>query len=118
MAKQKQNKQQNIAVHQAHYSGPIPPAQELANYENIVPGAAERILQMAEKSQLHQSEMEKACITAKDGEVKRGQRFAFMVTLGAFIVSGIAMFLGYPYAASAIAVATITGLAVAFVKGR
>ena len=38
-----------IAV-QTVYQGPIPPASELEKYDNILPGAADRILKMAEKN--------------------------------------------------------------------
>lgn len=36
---------------QSVYCGPIPPASELKKYEDIVPGAAERLLKMAEREQ-------------------------------------------------------------------
>ncbi|MDR0368014.1 MAG: DUF2335 domain-containing protein [Bacteroidales bacterium] len=44
---QQENKRQIVAASQ-HYSGPIPDPESLAKYEQIMPGAAERILRMAE----------------------------------------------------------------------
>ncbi len=41
----------------AEYQGPIPPPQMLARYEEIVPGAGERILAMAEKEQQNRHSM-------------------------------------------------------------
>ncbi len=34
-----------------HYSGPIPPAEEFARYEEIYPGSADRLFSMAEREQ-------------------------------------------------------------------
>jgi|SaaInl7_200m_RNA_FD_contig_31_627498_length_928_multi_7_in_0_out_0_1 uncharacterized membrane protein len=42
-----------------HYSGPIPNADELKNYEKIKKGLADRIVTMAEKRQDHAQTMEK-----------------------------------------------------------
>ena len=33
------------------YSGPIPPAEEFAHYEEVLPGSADRLLSMAEREQ-------------------------------------------------------------------
>ncbi|MYE26711.1 MAG: DUF2335 domain-containing protein [Chloroflexi bacterium] len=33
------------------YSGPIPPAEEIARYEEVLPGSADRLLSMAEREQ-------------------------------------------------------------------
>lgn len=40
-----------VLTKSAHYEGPIPPASELTNYDNVIPGLAERIVLMAEKEQ-------------------------------------------------------------------
>ena len=57
------------------YSGPIPPPEILHRFDQIIPGAAERILVMAEENGRHQREIEKAALTLAADEVKRGQRF-------------------------------------------
>ena len=41
------------AVEFAHYSGPIPPPRLLQDYENIVPGLADRIMTLTEKQSSH-----------------------------------------------------------------
>ncbi len=46
--------QRAAIVHaQMEFSGPLPPPQVLGQYDEILPGAAERILRMAEKQQDH-----------------------------------------------------------------
>lgn len=42
-----------------HFSGPIPHPKHVEGYEKIEPGAANRIISMAEKQQDHHIEMEK-----------------------------------------------------------
>ena len=107
----------SVAIHQ-EYSGPIPPASELAKYNNIVPNAAERILVMAEKNQQHSMDIDHKVIYAKRAEVRLGQVFAFLITIFAFGASIAAVVMGQPTVASVIGGATVVSLAVAFIKGR
>lgn len=44
---------------QASWDGPLPPPEILQHYDTIVPGAANRILEMAENWQRHQEQYEK-----------------------------------------------------------
>ncbi len=43
----------------SEFSGPLPHPEILAKYENVFPGAAERIFQMAENQANHRRSMEK-----------------------------------------------------------
>lgn len=46
--------QRAAVIHaQMEFSGPLPPPQILGQYDEVLPGAAERILRMAEKQQDH-----------------------------------------------------------------
>ena len=40
------------------YSGPLPKAEDLAKYEALLPGAADRIFVMAEKQLSHRHDLE------------------------------------------------------------
>ena len=71
------------------YSGPIPPASELAKYETILPGAANRILTMAEKQSQHRQKMENTMLNANIKAEKNGQIFGFII----FSIAVIAGFL-------------------------
>ncbi len=48
-----QGNKREITVSQevSSYSGPIPPAKEIARYEDVQPGAADRLIAMAEREQ-------------------------------------------------------------------
>jgi uncharacterized membrane protein len=64
---------------QQMFAGPMPPPAILQGYEEIVPGAAERILAIAESDTKHQHAIEFAALAAAEGEVKRGQWFGFLI---------------------------------------
>lgn len=73
------------------YSGPIPPAEDLAKYGEIVSDAPERILRMAEKQAEHRQWLEKRVITSDSRRANAGVACAFVITMtvilsGAYIV--------------------------------
>ena len=47
----------------AAYSGPLPPAEQIRAYEEVLPGSADRILGMAERQQAHRLELEKMTVS-------------------------------------------------------
>jgi uncharacterized membrane protein len=57
-----QNKPTQTQLIQQTFSGPIPPPTLLAEYNKVVPNAAERILAMAEKQSEHRQFLEKKVI--------------------------------------------------------
>ena len=65
----------------AEWSGPLPPPQLLAQYDEIVPGAAERILVMAETQSLHRQSLEAKVIASGITNSKYGLIFGFILGL-------------------------------------
>lgn len=102
----------------ATFSGPIPPPSVLDGYENICPGAAERIIAMAEREAEHSHLMDKEAMQNKSDEVKRGQTFALVVTLAAFAAACVCAYVGAEKAAVTIGGTTVVGLVTAFIVGR
>lgn len=85
------------------YSGPIPTAQQLREYEKTLPGAANRILTMAEQEINHRHTIEsnesKSDIDSSNKEYnerKRGQFFCAYVISLFVIVGGIIIWSGKP----------------------
>jgi uncharacterized membrane protein len=94
------------------YTGPIPEARDLAEYEQINPGLANRIIKMAENEQGHRHVIEDRRNLAEVRLTTRGQVFGFIISLltiscGAILtyydksmvglvslVSGVAMLIG------------------------
>lgn len=72
------------------FVGPLPHPDLLAGYEDACPGAAERILVMAEKQGDHRRKLEEKIVDGRIIALKRGQVLAFTLAL---FVSGIGGYL-------------------------
>ena len=99
MSKKNKNRQQNHLVQQGvqnvtHFAGPIPPPTILAEYDRIFPGAAERIVKMAENQSAHRIELEKAVIHSNNRKSQLGQVFAFVIAIAAIIAGSIVAMIG------------------------
>lgn len=99
-------------------SGPLPTPEILARYDAIVPGAAERILQMAEGEAAHMRRMDELAVKGQFGDQRVGQIFGLLVVFGAFVLAAYVASLGHPVTAATIAGAPLVGLASAFILGR
>lgn len=105
-------------IEEQQYLGPIPPPEILNGFEQIVPGAAERILAMAEENGKHQREMEKKALAVAFRTVLIGQIFGLVIGVLAFVTCIIALYLGSENTAMTIGGVTVTGLVAVFVTGR
>ena len=84
------NNQQVALLAQTQFtSGPLPSPEIMQGYEKVVPGAAERILQMAEKQQTHRMSEETKMINSEISDSKRGMIFAFILCILALAVSAV-----------------------------
>ena len=74
------------------YQGPLPIPQHLQQYEQVLPGAAERILAMAESQKEHRQDLERLAVRTGARDSLLGLIFGFLIgVLG--ICGGV--FLGY-----------------------
>src|SRR5216683_2242268 len=64
------------------YRGPIPPADELIKYEQACPGAADRIIAMAENQSKHRQGLEDKVVGGNVQSEKVGMWLAFVITVG------------------------------------
>lgn len=67
------------------FSGPLPPPEILEHYNQILPGAAERIIRMAEQQGEHRRSLEKTAIEANATAEKRGPILGFILAMTALI---------------------------------
>lgn len=107
-----------VVKSRSRFSGPIPPPSALAQYEEILPGAADRILGMAESQQAHRQATETVVV---DYEVRRGMAglaAGVGVTLAAFALAGVLAALGQTTFGFATAMVAIASLAGVFVVGH
>ncbi|MCL1947802.1 MAG: DUF2335 domain-containing protein [Chitinivibrionia bacterium] len=98
--------QQEIA-----YSGPLPPATEFAQYEQILNGAAQRILTLAEKEAEHRRIIENKMLKS----VEIGQIFAFILIFLSLAVMAVGIIFNVPLATIPPAIVALSGLASAFI---
>ena len=95
-----------------HFSGPLPRPEDLAKYDQIVPGAAARIIQMAEKEMSHRHDNEKKL--SKIWTTVMSIIFAFLSVLILSLLCFYAIYKDYPTVAASIAVGAIAAVAGVF----
>ena len=76
-------------VVESQFSGPIPPPDIIKGYEEVLPGAAERILSMAEKQSAHRQDMERIMVKSESRDSLLGVIFAFLLGFGCIIAAVI-----------------------------
>jgi uncharacterized membrane protein len=112
---------QIITQQLSHYSGPLPQAEQLEQYERICPGYAKELLEMAKKGQDHAQEMEKKSLELHtkfslnhQKYFGRGQIIGGVLAFSAIIAGTIFCIYGYPKTGASIIGAILTVLGGAF----
>lgn len=101
-----------------HHSGPLPRAADLADYNQIDPSFAERIVRMAEREQQHRHAFP-AEVLSKDYAIKsRGQNYALILAFGIILFAAYLAWLGDTAMAGKVAIGTLVGIVAIFVSGR
>ena len=100
------------------FRGPLPPAEELAKYNQIIPNGADRIMVMAEKEQSHRQNMESIVVNSVSSQNKRGQWFAYSVAILAIFLSAYLFNLGRDWFGISVISADFLVIAGAFIGLR
>ena len=99
------------------WSGPFPPPSVIEKYEDMVPGAADRILKMTENQTAHRIEIEKIVIRGDSTRSYLGLIFGFILSM-AVISGGIYLVAnGHDWAGGVLIGLDLIGLASVFVYG-
>jgi len=113
-----------VSAHHS-YQGPLPPAQELAKYEETLPGLAQTIVDMAQKEQAfrhqtsqYEQETERKCYRQLATKTYLGQIGAFVITTTALGGSFWLINNGHSAAGIAGIVAALATLAAVFIAGK
>lgn len=106
------------AVAAEQYAGPLPHPNHLKQFEEILPGAADRIINMAEQQAAHRQEIESRIVRSNLKLEAKGQWFAFGITLaivggGFYVISQ-----GYSIAGLVPMIGAIATLAGIFIYGK
>lgn len=104
-------------VHYSH-SGPLPSPDDLKKYDGAVPGAAERIIRMAENQQNHRMRLEDKAIGEQLDQSRRGQHYGLLVAVLMITASGVMVMTGHDTAGGFLGGTTLLGLVGVFVTGK
>lgn len=106
------------------YSGPIPKPERLRDYEVTLPGAADRILTMAEQAASHRHDMQRGSLELQTfdlrsayGRSRLGLYLGALVALAVVAVGAYMAFLGHSAEGAGVVISTVVGLAATFVYG-
>jgi uncharacterized membrane protein len=72
-------------INVASFSGPLPPPALLAQYNDVIPNGADRILTMAERQSAHRERLEARVVDGNVANQTRGSYFAFIIMLVAIL---------------------------------
>lgn len=81
-------------VQHSYHSGPLPPPETLEAYGKVVPGLAEKIVDMADREQRHRHELEREDLKQDRREARRGQYLGFVTILLLIVAALLAVWLG------------------------
>lgn len=109
---------QTLALRAESFSGPLPPPAILERYDQLVPGAAERILAMAERQAAHRQSLEQTVVTGNALAQRRGQVFGFVLAIAALAVGGLLVWQDKKVEGLATIITDICALVALFVLSR
>ena len=116
---------------QASWRGPLPPPNILGRYDEVLPGAAERILVMSENLHQHELNMERdasdrenkvldladKALSNDASQGRRGQWFAFVIALLGIVVGALLIAIDKAGFGMAVIFTPLAGLVGVFVYG-
>jgi len=119
LAKHKTQKNRTQIVQATkQWSAPLPPPEVLAEFNNAVPGAADRILQMAESQSSHRQKQENRVILSNVIQSYLGMIFAFILGTGAICGGIFLIYNNKDSSGLALIIADLVALVSAFIWGR
>jgi uncharacterized membrane protein len=101
----------------SYHHGPLPSPETFAHYEQVCPGAAERILIMAEKQAGHRQNMEMIITKSNSRDSSLGIIFAFLIGTITIITGAIVVIKGQPFPGTFLGTAGLASLVGAFIYG-
>lgn len=103
-----------FSIRSVRIRAPLPPPELLRRYDEVVPGAADRILTLAEEEQRHQAALSRGV----SRYLLRGQLYGMLVCFAALGVVAFTAYLGHAVVAAILGGTTLTGVVTTFIVGR
>lgn len=107
-----------ISMEQWQFQSPLPPPAVLREYEQIIPGFAERYMAGWESQTAHRQRLESTVVATQAETQRRAQPLAFALGLAVVVVAGLAVLTDHEAAAIAIVSIDFVGLGGVFVFGK
>lgn len=102
----------------ASFMGPLPPPEILRGYEDVLPGAADRILKMAETQASHRQGLESIAVNGGNRRSWWGLALGFIISLVVFGLGTAIVLEGHSAAGATVMSVDVVGLAGVFVYGQ
>lgn len=99
------------------HSGPIPDPMTLEKYEEILPGAADRILKMAENQSSHRIKMESTVIRSRSRDSLLGVISGFLLAVLTILAGAYIASKGFVWSGTVFGSAGLVGLVSVFIYG-
>ncbi len=101
----------------AQFSGPLPPPAILEKYDMVSPGAADRIISMAETQAKHRQALELQVISSGVSNSKLGLIFGLIIGLAGLGAATLLGIYGQPLLSGIIGIGSIVSLVGTFIYG-
>ena len=98
-------------VRGASFAGPLPPPAMYREYDDVLPGSANRLMELTENQQAHRHGWEMTALRASISDTKRGQWFGFIVSVVALAAAMILAARGQTVVGGIMAFVSISGIA-------
>jgi uncharacterized membrane protein len=106
---------QEFTITAQRFTGPLPHPAILAQYNDSVPGGAERVIAMAERNQQHRHAMESLVVRGGLSAQRTGQWFGLLVALTGMIGSIWLVSQGQTWGGAMIGTVDVAGLVSLFI---
>lgn len=100
------------------FEGPLPHPAILAEYDQICPGAASRIIAMAEKQAEHRQSLEHMVVSSNCKSQDRGPILGFILAAGVILFGGYLILQGREVSGFVAVISALTSIVLAFVYGK
>ena len=107
-----------LQVEQNHHEGPIPSPKALAEYENVLPGLADRIMTMAESNASHIRKKEANHLSKYFFDKNIGRIIGSIIILTVLWLTKYAIDANMPVLAGILGGTTVIGLGTIFILGK
>ncbi|MCC7475041.1 MAG: DUF2335 domain-containing protein [Pirellulales bacterium] len=99
------------------YSGPIPPPEVLARYEEVVPGTAAQIIDWANRQAVHRQQLEKLAVSSELRRSHWGLGLGFVVAMSAILGGVYCILQGHDWAGASLVGGSLVSLVTSFIVG-